>query len=163
MRTRSVPQRIRLRALALLLWGLGRLLRRAARVDPLIHAELAPLPVGFCLQLGSLGLARPLILHKQAQGWSTAPATTTLRLTFKHPDVALRVLGLRLGINASFCEGRLSAEGDLVAAMHWVRALEALQAVLLPPRLARPLLRDYQRPPRQLRRALTILAGLLLP
>ncbi|ENY73530.1 hypothetical protein G114_02164 [Aeromonas diversa CDC 2478-85] len=148
--------------ITLLMWGMGRTLSRAARVDPVVARELAPLPDGFCFQLKVRGLGCHLTLQKQGAIWRASRAAPTLCMTFKHPQTALRVLGFRLGINQSFCEGRVSVEGDLTAAMHLVRALEALESLLLPAFLARPLLRQYRAPERKLPRALNICAGLLI-
>lgn len=158
----SLTWRIKRLLLAVLLWGVGRTLARAARVDPVVHSELHHLPDGFCLHLGTRGLRSGLTLEKQGECWRASRATPTLTLTFKHPDVALAVLGFRLGINQSFCEGRVSVEGDLTAAMHLVRALETLESLLLPAFLARPLLRHYRAPQRKLQRASSICLGLLI-
>lgn len=146
----------------LLLWGVGRTLIRAARVDPEVARELAPLPDGLCFKLGVRGLAAHLVLEKRGERWVASRAEPTLTLTFKHPQTLLGVLSFRLGINRCFCEGRISVEGDLTAAMHLVRALETLESLLLPAPFARPLLRCYRPPQRKLSRALSICAGLVL-
>ncbi|MNF65202.1 hypothetical protein D3C84_469560 [compost metagenome] len=52
-------------------------------------------------------------------------------------------------------------EGDITAAMHLVRALEQLQALILPAFIARPLLRHYPSPRHKLTRACHIYLGLL--
>jgi len=84
-----------------------------------------------------------------------------LRVCFKHPAIAFRAFSFRLGINQAFCENRLLVEGDLGAAMHLVRALEQLQALILPAFIARPLLRHYPSPRHKLTRACHIYLGLL--
>lgn len=150
-----------------LLWVIGRTLCRAARVDEAVRRELAPLPEGLCIRLEVNGINAGLSLHKQSGRWRCGtPSHPTqhsqlLRVHFRHPAIAFRVLSFRLGINQAFCENRLLVEGDLVVAMHLVRALEQLQALILPAFMVRPLLRHYPDPPHKLRRAGRIYLGLL--
>ncbi|MEZ6929091.1 hypothetical protein [Aeromonas sp. S16(2024)] len=150
-----------------LLWVIGRTLCRAARVDEAVRRELAPLPEGLCIRLEVHGLPYGLTLHQAAGRWRCGPAPleatnpNLLRVCFKHPAIAFRALSFRLGINQAFCENRLLVEGDLSAAMHLVRALEQLQALILPAFVARPLLRHYPSPRHKLTRACHIYLGLL--
>ncbi|WP_310596980.1 hypothetical protein [Aeromonas aquatica] len=148
-----------------LLWIIGRTLCRAARIDEAVRRELAPLPEGLCIRLEVHGLRHRLTLHKAAGRWRYGPPATpaphSLRVCFKHPAIAFRVLSFRLGINQAFCENRLLVEGDLVVAMHLVRALEQLQALILPAFMVRPLLRHYPNPSHKLSRAGRIYLGLL--
>lgn len=149
-----------------LLWVIGRTLCRAARVDEAVRRELAPLPEGLCIRLEVHGLNHGLTLHKRAGRWRCGAAPDPgglhpLRVRFKHPAIAFRALSFRLGINQAFCENRLLVEGDLGAAMHLVRALEQLQALILPAFIARPLLRHYPSPRHKLARACHIYLGLL--
>lgn len=149
-----------------LLWIIGRTLCRAARVDEAVRRELAPLPDGLVIRLEVSGMRRGLTLHKSGGRWRCGPALDSgglppLRVRFKHPAVAFRVLSFRLGINQAFCENRLQVEGDPGVAMHLVRALEQMQALILPAVIARPLLRHYPHPPRKLARACHIYLGLL--
>ncbi|MCH7371405.1 SCP2 sterol-binding domain-containing protein [Aeromonas sp. MR16] len=148
-----------------LLWIIGRTLCRAARIDEAVRRELAPLPEGLCIRLEVHGLRHRLTLHKAAGRWRCGPPATpaphSLRVCFKHPAIAFRVLSFRLGINQAFCENRLLVEGDLVVAMHLVRALEQLQALILPAFMVRPLLRHYPNPSHKLSRAGRIYLGLL--
>lgn len=150
-----------------LLWIIGRTLCRAARVDEAVRRELAPLPEGLRIRLEVHGLPYGLTLHQVAGRWRCGPASLgatsphVLRVCFKHPAIAFRALSFRLGINQAFCENRLLVEGDLGAAMHLVRALEQLQALILPAFIARPLLRHYPSPRHKLTRACHIYLGLL--
>ena len=148
-----------------LLWIIGRTLCRAARVDEAVRRELAPLPEGLCIRLGVHGLRHGLTLHKVAGRWRCGPPATpaphSLRVCFKHPAIAFRVLSFRLGINQAFCENRLLVEGDITAAMHLVRGLEQLQSLILPAFMVRPLLRHYPDPADKLSRAGRIYLGLL--
>ncbi|MFM5817605.1 hypothetical protein [Aeromonas sanarellii] len=149
-----------------LLWIIGRTLCRAARVDEAVRRELAPLPDGLVIRLEVNGMRRGLTLHKSGGRWQSGAALDSgglhpLRVRFKHPAVAFRVLSFRLGINQAFCENRLQVEGDPGAAMHLVRALEQLQSLILPAVIVRPLLRHYPHPPRKLARACHIYLGLL--
>lgn len=148
-----------------LLWVLGRVLCRAARVDEAVRRELGALPDGLCIRLEVHGYRQGLSLHKSAGRWRCGEpplaAPHPLRVRFRHPAIAFRTLSFRLGINQAFCENRLLVEGDLVGAMHLVRAIEQLQALILPAFIARPLMRDYPSPPRKLARACHIYLGLL--
>jgi hypothetical protein len=148
-----------------LLWIIGRTLCRAARVDEAVRRELAPLPEGLCIRLEVHGLRHGLTLHKVAGRWRCGPPATpaphSLRVCFKHPAIAFRVLSFRLGINQAFCENRLLVEGDITAAMHLVRGLEQLQSLILPAFMVRPLLRHYPDPADKLSRAGRIYLGLL--
>ncbi|MGY3884011.1 hypothetical protein [Aeromonas aquatica] len=150
-----------------LLWIIGRTLCRAARIDEAVRRELAPLPEGLLIRLEVFGLPPGLLIHKAADGWRCGPPHQSggkgqsLRVCFKHPAIAFRVLSFRLGINQAFCENRLLVEGDLVVAMHLVRVLEQLQALILPAFMVRPLLRHYPNPSRKLSRAGRIYLGLL--
>lgn len=150
-----------------LLWVIGRTLCRAARIDEAVRRELAPLPEGLCIRLEVSGIKRGLTLYKSGGRWRCGPAPLgatsphVLRVCFKHPAIAFRALSFRLGINQAFCENRLLVEGDLGAAMHLVRALEQLQALILPAFIARPLLRHYPSPHHKLTRACHIYLGLL--
>lgn len=150
-----------------LLWVIGRTLCRAARIDEAVRRELAPLAEGLCIRLEVFGLPPGLLIHKAADGWRCGPPrqiggkVPPLRVCFKHPAIAFRVLSFRLGINQAFCENRLLVEGDLVVAMHLVRALEQLQALILPACMVRPLLRHYPNPSHKLSRAGRIYLGLL--
>ena len=149
-----------------LLWIIGRTLCRAARIDEAVRRELAPLPDGLAIRLEVSGMKRGLTLHKSGGRWRCGPALDTgglhpLRVRFKHPAIAFRALSFRLGINQAFCENRLLVEGDPGAAMHLVRALEQLQALILPAFIARPLLRHYPSPRHKLARACHIYLGLL--
>lgn len=131
-----------------------------------MRRELAPLPEGLCIRLEVHGLPHGLTLHRGPGAGAAAPrrgATSPhlLRVCFKHPAIAFRALSFRLGINQAFCENRLLVEGDLSAAMHLVRALEQLQALILPAFIARPLLRHYPSPRHKLTRACHIYLGLL--
>ncbi|MFM7967310.1 hypothetical protein ACF2JD_02685 [Aeromonas sp. A-5] len=131
-----------------------------------MRRELAPLPEGLCYSAGG---SRHRLRNDPAQagpgagGAPVAPHATIhpLRVCFKHPAIAFRALSFRLGINQAFCENRLLVEGDLSAAMHLVRALEQLQALILPAFIARPLLRHYPSPRHKLTRACHIYLGLL--
>nr|WP_045529679.1 hypothetical protein [Aeromonas hydrophila] len=140
-----------------LLWIIGRTLCRAARIDEAVRQELAPLPDGLTIRLEVSGMAH---------GRQSGPAPDTgglhpLRVRFKHPAIAFRALSFRLGVNQAFSENRLLVEGDLTVAMHLVRALEQLQALILPAFIARPLLRHYPSPRHKLSRACHIYLGLL--
>ncbi|ENI5909072.1 SCP2 sterol-binding domain-containing protein [Aeromonas salmonicida] len=153
--------------IATLLWVIGRTLCRAARVDEAVRHELAPLPDGLTIRLEVAGLTQALIIHKAAGSWQcgvpTHPSSDLhpLRVRFKHPGIAFRALSFRLGVNQAFSENRLLVEGDLTVAMHLVRALEQLQALILPAFIARPLLRHYPNPRNKLTRACHIYLGLL--
>ncbi|MCH7346478.1 SCP2 sterol-binding domain-containing protein [Aeromonas sp. MR7] len=153
--------------IATLLWVIGRTLCRAARVDEAVRQELAPLPDGLTIRLEVAGLSQALIIHKAAGRWQCGAPTHAsgdlhpLRVRFKHPGIAFRALSFRLGVNQAFSENRLLVEGDLTVAMHLVRALEQLQALILPTFIARPLLRHYPDPRRKLARACHIYLGLL--
>ncbi|EQB2596863.1 hypothetical protein ACYHQE_000428 [Aeromonas salmonicida] len=153
--------------IATLLWVIGRTLCRAARVDEAVRRELAPLPDGLTIRLEVAGLTQALIIHKAAGRWQCGvPAHASsdlhpLRVRFKHPGIAFRALSFRLGVNQAFSENRLLVEGDLTVAMHLVRALEQLQALILPTFIARPLLRHYPSPRNKLTRACHIYLGLL--
>lgn len=148
-----------------LLWVLGRVLCRAARVDETVRRELGALPDGLCIRLEVHGYRQGLSLHKSAGRWRCgAPPRATsqwLRIRFKHPAIAFRALSFRLGINRAFCENRLLVEGDPAVAMHLVRAIEQLQALILPAFIARPLMRHYPAPSHKLPRACHIYLGLL--
>jgi hypothetical protein len=148
-----------------LLWVLGRTLCRAARVDEAVRRELSPLADGLCIRLEIAGYRQGLVLHKQEGRWRCcAPSQAVphpLRVRFKHPAIAFRALSFRLGINQAFCENRLLVEGDLAVAMHLVRAIEQLQALILPAAIARPLMRHYPSPTAKLARAGRIYLGLL--
>ena len=150
-----------------LLWVIGRTLCRAARVHEGVRPGLAPLPEGLRIRLEVHGLPYGLTLHQVAGRWRCGPAPLgatsphVLRVCFKHPAIAFRAFSFRLGINQAFCENRLLVEGDLGAAMHLVRALEQLQALILPAFIARPLLRHYPSPRHKLTRACHIYLGLL--
>ncbi|WAG12462.1 SCP2 sterol-binding domain-containing protein [Aeromonas dhakensis] len=149
-----------------LLWIIGRTLCRAARVDEAVRRELAPLPDGLTIRLEVGGMAQGLTIHKADGRWQSGPAPDAgalhpLRVRFKHPAIAFRALSFRLGVNQAFSENRLLVEGDLTVAMHLVRALEQLQALILPAFIARPLLRHYPDPSHKLSRACHIYLGLL--
>ncbi|MDX7757681.1 hypothetical protein [Aeromonas hydrophila] len=149
-----------------LLWIIGRTLCRAARIDEAVRQELAPLPDGLTIRLEVSGMTHGLTIHKAAGRWQSGPAPDTgglhpLRVRFKHPAIAFRALSFRLGVNQAFSENRLLVEGNLTVAMHLVRALEQLQALILPAFIARPLLRRYPDPHHKLSRACHIYLGLL--
>ena len=150
-----------------LLWVIGRTLCRAARVDEAVRRELAPLPEEPRTRREVPGQPHGSPLHQRAGRWRCGPAPLgatsphVLRVCFKHPAIAFRAFSFRLGINQAFCENRLLVEGDLGAAMHLVRALEQLQALILPAFIARPLLRHYPSPRHKLTRACHIYLGLL--
>ena len=147
-----------------LLWVLGRTLCRAARIDESVRRELSPLADGTCIRLEINGYRRGLNLHKQDGRWrcgAPSRAVHPLRVSFKHPAIAFRALSFRLGINQAFCENRLLVEGDLTTAMHLVRAIEQLQALILPAFIARPLMRHYPDPADKAVRAGRIYLGLL--
>lgn len=148
-----------------LLWVLGRTLCRAARIDESVRRELSPLADGTCIRLEISGYRHGLDLYKQDGRWHCgAPAQAAphpLRVRFKHPAIAFRALSFRLGINQAFCENRLQVEGDLTTAMHLVRAIEQLQALILPAFIARPLMRHYPAPASKGVRAGRIYLGLL--
>lgn len=150
-----------------LLWVVGRTLCRAARTDEAVQRELAPLQDGQAIRLEVCGIAYAMNMHKQGGRWypgaPVAPHATLhpLRVRFKHPNIAFRTLSFRLGVNQAFSENRLLVEGDLTVAMHLVRGLEQLQALILPAFIARTLLRDYPAPTNKLGRACNIYLGLV--
>ena len=95
---------------------------------------------------------RPRARHRRAA--SAAGALQASRHRLSRPQLSARG---QSGVQREPSAGG----GNLTVAMHLVRALEQLQALILPAFIARPLLRHYPSPRHKLSRACHIYLGLL--
>ena len=119
-----------------MLWLIGRLLQAASAVDEEVRREVRSLPEGFSFAMrvrsGSAALA--LVKrgdHLRAVAASSVPAPT-LAFEFKHVAHAFLVLSFQESTPRALANDRLAVDGEYPSAMKMLRALNRMQAVVLP-------------------------------
>lgn len=137
----------------LMMWLISRLLQAAAAVDGQIRREVADLPDDFRFVMRVRSGAPALAMRKVGERLMAVPPNTVrdpdLVFEFKHPAHAFLVLSFQESTPRAFANDRLAVNGEFAGAMKVLRALNRMQALVLPRFIARRALKAY--PPIPLR------------
>jgi hypothetical protein len=119
-----------------MLWLIGRLLQAASAVDPVVSREVRSLPEGFSFSMRVRSGLAALAIVKQGDRLRAVPAVAapppTLTFEFKHMAHAFLVLSFQESTPRALANDRLSVDGEYPSAMKILRALNRMQAVVLP-------------------------------
>lgn len=133
---RGLPYSLQRTYVRFMLWLIGRLLQAASAVDDEVRREVRALPDGFSFAMrvrsGSAGLA---IVKQDSRLRAVAAATApppTLTFEFKHVAHAFLVLSFQESTPRALANDRLSVDGEYPSAMKMLRALNRMQAIVLP-------------------------------
>jgi hypothetical protein len=139
-------QRIYVRVM---MWLICRLLQAASAVDPVVCREVSGLPEPFRFVMrvrsGTTGLA---LAKQDGQLRATSmgdPEKPDLVFEFKHVAHAFLVLSFMESTPQAFANDRILVDGEFANAMKVLRALNRMQAVVLPKFVAVRALKAYPR------------------
>ena len=155
-RVKKTPQpppasKLKIAYLEVLTFFLGRGLQAASKFDPDIRRELEDLPEGFTFGLTVLPRGPGLYMEKTGRGGLKYRGGRPerhfrdLTITFKSIEAAMLVFTFREKTAVAFARDRMTARGELPAAMAVVRCLNAAEVYLLPKFLARKAVKSYPR------------------
>ena len=143
---------------------LGRLLVAGSAADPEIARELAGFPDGCSLGFSIFGDETSLRLvcrEGRLQPSSLRGTRPDVEVVFKHLAHAFALLSFQESTSVAYARDRMSTHGDIVLTMRLVRCLTRVQAVMLPPAIARRALKSMPEQPvlARLRLATRIVGG----
>lgn len=119
-----------------MLWLIGRLLQAASVVDDEIRREVGNLPAGFTFSMRVRSGSAALTLTKHGDRLRAVPAAAVphpvLSFDFKHIAHAFLVLSFQESTPRALANDRLSVDGEYPSAMKMLRALNRMQALVLP-------------------------------
>lgn len=132
---------------ALMLSVIGRALVATSRVDASVCADLAPLPKGFQIQMQVLPNGPGFVVECTGDGTLDRAKVVKLRpdlsMGFKHVSHAFLVLAFQESTAQAFANDRMVADGDVSNAIRLVRALNTMEALILPRWLALRAVKRY--------------------
>lgn len=116
-----------------------------------MRGELAPLPVGYVVQMATPGSAVQQTLSARGDGVlehlsAAPPRPADLVIRFKHQAHASLVFSFQEGTARAFANDRMVADGDVAVATRLVRCLDRLETLILPGFIARRAVKRYQAP-----------------
>jgi hypothetical protein len=119
-----------------MLWLIGRLLQAASVVDDEIRREVGRLPEGFTFSMRVRSASAALTLARQGSRLRAVPAATVpdpeLSFVFKHVAHAFLVLSFQESTPRALANDRLVVDGEYPSAMKILRALNRMEALVLP-------------------------------
>jgi len=133
---RGLPYSLQRAYVRFMLWLIGRLLQAASAVDGEVMREVRSLPDGFSFAMRVRSGSAALALVKRGERLMAAPAGKVphpvLSFEFKHVAHAFLVLSFQESTPRAFANDRLSVDGEYPSAMKMLRALNRMQALVLP-------------------------------
>lgn len=136
----------------------GGLLEAASTADPVVRREVEGFPDGLVIGMSVLGDTPRLRVQKRGGRLvrlpDDDPAAPGLEAVFKHVAHAFLVLSFQEGTAQAFANDRMISRGDPALSMRLVRCLNRVQAITLPPPVARRALKAYPAMPARERLAL---------
>ena len=148
----------------LMLRIIGRALVATSRVEPSVRADLAPLPKGYQIQMRVLPKGPGFVVECAGDGTldlvKVGKPRPDLTIGFKHVAHAFLVLSFRESTAQAFANDRMVADGDVTNAIRLVRALNTMEALILPRWVALRAVKRYPKLPamEKTRKALRIYA-----
>jgi len=119
-----------------MLWLIGRLLQAASVVDEEVRREVRALPDGFSFAMRVRSGSAGLTLVRRGDRLRVVPAsmarTPMLVFEFKHVAHAFLVVSFQESTPQALANDRLAVDGEYPSAMKMLRALNRMQAVVLP-------------------------------
>ncbi len=132
---------------ALMMQVVARGLVSASRLDSTVQDEFKGFPVGFIIQMRVLADGPQFTLQVDDHGHLTKlvkpPYKPDLTITFKHITHAFLVMAFQESTVLSFAHDRLVADGQTVYALRFVRALDRMEALILPKPIAALAIKEY--------------------
>lgn len=136
----------------------GGLLEAASAADPVVRREVEGFPEGLVIGMSVLGDTLRIRLRKRGGRLERLPdddpAAPGLEIVFKHISHAFLVLSFQEGTARAFANDRMISRGDTALSMRLTRCLNRVQAITLPPPVARRALKAYPAIPARERLAL---------
>jgi len=136
LESRGLPYSLQRVHVRFMLWLIGRLLQAASGVDEEVMREVRSLPDGFSFAMRVRSGSSAMALVKRADRLMAVPAGKiphpALSFDFKHVAHAFLVLSFQESTPRAFANDRLSVDGEYPSAMKMLRALNRMQALVLP-------------------------------
>ena len=133
---RGLPYSLQRAYVRCMLWLIGRLLQAASVVDEEVMREVRSLPHGFSFMMRVRSGSAAMALVKRGERLMAVPARKiphpALSFEFKHVAHAFLVLSFQESTPRAFANDRLSVDGEYPSAMKMLRALNRMQALVLP-------------------------------
>jgi len=134
-----------------MLWVIGRALVATSRVDETVRAELEPLPSGYQIQMRVLPKGPGFVVECAGDGTLVRAGQVKQRpelsIGFKHAAHAFLVLAFQESTAQAFANDRMVADGDVSHAIRLVRALNTMEALILPRWVAERAVKRYPQLP----------------
>lgn len=129
-----------------MLWLIGRLLQAASVVDEDVRSEVISLPDGFSFAMRVRSGSAALTLVRRGDRLLAVPEATapmpTLTFEFKHVAHAFLVMSFQESTPRALANDRLAVDGEYPSAMKMLRALNRMQAIVLPRFIAKRALKS---------------------
>lgn len=130
-----------------MMWLICRLLQAASAVDPAVRREVTglPEPFRFVMRVRSGAIGFALVKHdgRLKAASMSDPEKPDLVFEFKHLAHAFLVLSFLESTPQAFANDRILVDGEFANAMKVLRALNRMQAVVLPKFVAVRALKAY--------------------
>ena len=130
-----------------MMWLVARLLAAASVVDPVVRKEVLALPEGFSFTMRVRSGTTGMGLHRQGnrlrpiRGWRDVHYP--LAFEYKHISHAFLVLGFVEATAVAFANDRITVDGNTSTAMKIIRALNRMEAIVLPRFIAQRAVKNY--------------------
>ncbi|WP_431688383.1 hypothetical protein [Hahella sp. NBU794] len=125
----------------------GRALQAISQEDNEIQRELSAFPENFTFAMKVLPSGPGLMLRKAADGsfifLSDSDGEADLTIYIKHIEHAFRMLSFQESTATAFANDRMVVDGDISSAVRMVRALNRLEAFILPKLVAEMAIKEY--------------------
>ena len=130
----------------------GRALQAISEQDEKIQRETSVFPVGFVFSMQVLPSGPGFALRKTADNTlefldSVPTEKPDLAIYIKHLEHAFRVLSFQESTARAFANDRMIVDGDISYAIRMVRALNRLEAFILPKLVAELAVKEYPQIP----------------
>lgn len=139
-------KKIKRKVAQLVLFFLGRGLKAAYKLDPIVKEELSSLPENTIIRLDIAPIGPALAftakngkLHTY-KGKKARELDPAIDIVFKNVDGALQVLLAQAGIADAYCQHRMLVYGDVFKTIGMIRVMDRVENYLFPGFIAKKLL-----------------------
>jgi hypothetical protein len=117
---------------------LGRLIVAGSAADPVVQRELTGFPEGYVIGFSVYGDTLAMKVARRGAQFVPAPADrkADLEIVFKHVSHAFALLSFQESSAVSYANDRMISLGDVGLSMRFMRCLDRVQAMVLPPPIA---------------------------
>jgi len=117
---------------------LGRLIVAGSAADPVVQRELDSFPEGYVIGFSVFGDTLSMRVARRGKQFVPAPTgrKPDLEIVFKHVSHAFALLSFQESSAVSYANDRMMSLGDVGLSMVFMRCLDRVQAVMLPPPIA---------------------------